>query len=223
MAYPLPRPAFDAIVLAGGRGSRLGGTDKPGLVVGASTIVSSVVRAAIGAGAQHVVVVGPPRPELLTISPWPPGGLAVVREDPPAAGPVPAVRRGLAGTHSPWVAVLAADMPFLSARHLRALLTAASRAETRGGPAPPGGAVLVDDTGYPQWLAGCWQAAALQSAAQAYGGSSLRGLLLPLQPALVSTVVAAGEPPPWLDCDTAGDLERAREFRGADTADEGPH
>ncbi len=223
MARSWPLPVFDAIVLAGGRGSRLGGTDKPGLVVGASTIVSSVVRAAIGAGAHRVVVVGPPRPELLTISPWPPGGLAVVREDPPVAGPVPAVRRGLSSTQSPWVAVLAADMPFLRARHLRALLTAGRPAETSGGPPPPGGAVLVDDTGHPQWLAGCWQAAALQSATSAYGGSSLRGLLLPLQPVLVSIVVAAGQPPPWLDCDTAGDLEHARGWPGADTAGEGPH
>jgi molybdenum cofactor guanylyltransferase len=124
------------------------------------------------------------------------------------------------------VALLAADMPFLRACQLRALLSAAApdqgkayraaagddqprrRAGDRA--AGPVGAVLVDDAGRPQWLAGCWQAAGLRSAAQGYGGASLHALLAPLDPVLVSLDVADGEPPPWLDCDTAEDLGIAR-------------
>ena len=54
-------PGLAAIVLAGGRASRLGGADKPGLVVGARTLLAAVLSAAIEAGAGHVVI-GPPRP-----------------------------------------------------------------------------------------------------------------------------------------------------------------
>jgi molybdopterin-guanine dinucleotide biosynthesis protein A len=112
---------------------------------------------------------------------------------------VPALRRGLAEVDEPWVAVLAADLPFLRPAHLAAL-----RAAAQGHL----GAILVDDTGHPQWLAGCWRTEALRDAAAGYAGDSLRGLMGPLAPALVR---ARDEPPPWLDCDTPEDLRKARE------------
>jgi molybdopterin-guanine dinucleotide biosynthesis protein A len=201
-SVPSESPAgFDAVVLAGGRASRLGGVDKPGLRVGTRTLLASVVSAASAAGARRIVVVGPDRPEL-------PGGLAFVREEPPGSGPVPALRRGLAEVSAPTVLVLAADLPFLRARHLRTLL-AARRGLTSG-------VIMVDDTGRPQWLAGCWRTAVLRAAIQAYEQNSLHGLLLPLEPAALGPaqvgydLAAATEPPPWLDCDTAEDLARAR-------------
>ena len=46
----------------------------------------------------------------------------------------------------------------------------------------------------------------------AYRGSSLRGVLGPLEPVLLPDETAAGEPPPWLDCDTADDLRVARDW-----------
>ncbi len=218
---------FGVIVLAGGKAARLGGADKPGIIVGQRTLLAAVVSAATAAGAGHVVVVGPPPPGRRTAR-----GLCFVREDPPGAGPVPALRRGLAevceqhpawgGDASrpqdppqraqQWVAVLAADLPFFRASHLRALLAAAIAAAAADRLAA--GAVLVDDAGRPQWLAGCWRADALRAAADAYGGSSLRGLLGPLRPALLRIGLAPGEPPPWLDCDTPEDVRRAREWSG---------
>ena len=189
--------SFGIIVLAGGRGSRLGGQDKPGLVVGDETLIGSVARAGTGAGAGQIVVVGPERPGL--------DGVSVVREEPPGAGPVAALRRGLAEVSAPWVAVLAADLPFLRASHLKAL-----RAAAVGGP----GAILVDDTGRPQWLAGCWQTETLRRAVVGYHQDSLRGLLGPLAPVLVRLTPPPGEPPPWLDCDTPEDLRRARDLAG---------
>jgi molybdopterin-guanine dinucleotide biosynthesis protein A len=191
-------PSFGIIILAGGRARRLGGRDKPGLVVGAGSLIASVVRAGTAAGARRVVVVGPPRPGL--------PGVSFVREEPPGAGPVPALRRGLAEAADPWVAVLAADLPFLRSGHLRALLAAAG---------DRAGAILADDTGRPQWLAGCWRTGALRQAVTGYQRDSLRGLLGPLAPALVRLAPAPGEPPPWLDCDTPGDLRRARELSDA--------
>lgn len=186
--------SFGLIILAGGRAARLGGQDKPGLVVGDRTLLASVVRA--GAGARQVIVVGPERPGL--------DGVSFVREEPPGAGPVPALKRGLAEASQPWVAVLAADLPFLRAGHLDTLLSAA------GAQGVQSGAVLVDAAGRPQWLAGCWRTEALRRAAARYRQDSLRGLLGPLGPALVALTQAPGEPPPWLDCDTPQDLRQAR-------------
>jgi molybdopterin-guanine dinucleotide biosynthesis protein A len=188
--------SFGVIILAGGRGSRLGGRDKPGLVVGQRTLLGSVVAAGTIAGARQIIVVGPQRQGACA-------GARFVQEEPPAAGPVPALRRGLAEVDQPRVAVLAADLPFLRPAHIGALLRAA-----RG----HNGAVLADDAGRPQWLAGCWRTAVLRRAAAGYRGDSLRGLLGPLAPVLVRLATAPGEPPPWLDCDTPDDLRRAREI-----------
>jgi molybdopterin-guanine dinucleotide biosynthesis protein A len=187
------------IVLAGGTAARLGGADKPGLTVGGRTLLESVVSAGTEAGARQIIVVGPDRPGL-------DGRPRFVREEPPGAGPVAALRRGLAelGGAAPWVAVVAADLPFLRAPYLSALLRAAG---------DHGGAILVDDEGRAQWLAGCWRAGVLRRAASGYAGSSLHGLLAPLRPARVAIRVQAGEPPPWLDCDTEADLRRARDWQ----------
>uniref|UniRef100_UPI00165DB73E molybdenum cofactor guanylyltransferase n=1 Tax=Actinotalea sp. JY-7885 TaxID=2758576 RepID=UPI00165DB73E len=72
---------FDAIVLAGGQGRRLGRVSKPDVVVAGRTLLDHALAAT--AGARRVVVVGPPelaRP-----------GVTVVREDPPSGGPVAGV------------------------------------------------------------------------------------------------------------------------------------
>ncbi len=195
---PTNADSFGVIILAGGRGRRMGGQDKPGLVVGEDTLIASVTRAGHAAGARQVIVVGPVRPGL--------PGVSFVREEPPGAGPVPALERGLAGASPTWVAVLAADLPFLRASHLTTLLAAA-------GDRP--GAIGVDEAGRPQWLAGCWRTEALRQAMAGYHADSLRGLLSPLTPALVRLTAAPGEPSPWLDCDTPEDLRRARELARA--------
>jgi molybdopterin-guanine dinucleotide biosynthesis protein A len=208
---------FGIIILAGGRATRLGGADKPGLVVGGQTLLAAVVAAGTEAGARRVLVVGPDRPGITDARRG--GAIRFVREEPPGSGPVPALRRGLAelaprrglaepdgpggkgAEGEPWVAVLAADLPFLRAAHLRTLLAAAADRD---------GAVLTDGGGRLQWLAGCWRTGALRRAAAAYQGASLHGLLAPLRPVSVSLPPGPGEPPAWLDCDTEQDLWRAR-------------
>ncbi|HEY7429280.1 MAG TPA: NTP transferase domain-containing protein [Streptosporangiaceae bacterium] len=114
--------AFDAIVLAGGRARRAGRIDKPGLRVGGRTLVASVVTAAVAAGAARVIVAGPDRPGLAAAAPA--GGLVFVREDPPGSGPVAALRVAMAQARAPVVALLAGDLPFLTARQLTPLLAA---------------------------------------------------------------------------------------------------
>jgi molybdopterin-guanine dinucleotide biosynthesis protein A len=179
---------FDAVLLAGGRARRLGGADKPAAPVGGRALIEWVAAAV--SGASRTIVVGPPRDV--------PRDAVRVREDPPGAGPVPALRAGLAEVRAPWVAVLAADLPFLRPVHVTALLDAASE---------HAGAVLVDAGGREQWLAGCWRTGRLRDALAAYSGASLRGVLGPLDPAAVA--LPAGERPPWYDCDTPEDLARA--------------
>lgn len=176
------------MVLAGGAARRLGGADKPGLVVGGRSLVTRVAAAV--AGASRLVLVGPPRPELPRA--------VVVQEDPPGGGPVPALRAGLAVTRAPWVAVLAADLPFLTARHVEEL-------RRRTGTRP--GAVLIDPEERPQWLTGVWRAADLSAALRDYRGGSLRGLMAPLDPVRVR--LPAEDRPAWYDCDTRTDVETA--------------
>jgi molybdopterin-guanine dinucleotide biosynthesis protein A len=216
MAPPTPAPSrpsdatdgrFDAVILAGGRAQRLGGRDKPGVLVGGRTLAAAAVTAA--AEATTVIVVGPRRPGLRRP---PPGGiLRFVREDPPGAGPVAALRCGMADVCAPRVAVLAADLPFMRAQVVRALLTAAA-GNVNDHAREPAGAILVDDGGRPQWLIGCWWTGALQEALGAYRGRSLHGLLAPMRPALLAAHACPGEPPPWLDCDSPADLRLAREW-----------
>ncbi|MEU8174875.1 NTP transferase domain-containing protein [Microbispora hainanensis] len=188
-------PPYDAVILAGGRAERLGGADKPGALVGGLPLVERVAAAV--RDARAVVVVGPPRDM---------PGVLFTREDPPGGGPVPALRAGLAAVTSPLVVLLAADLPFVVAGHVMALLAAV--------PEDGAGAVLVDDEGREQWLTGAWRTAALRDALGTYEGRSLRGLLGPLGPVPVRPAVAPGETPPWFDCDTDDDLRAARERAG---------
>ncbi|WP_051050908.1 molybdenum cofactor guanylyltransferase [Nocardiopsis salina] len=190
---PAPhRTATAAVVLAGGAARRMGGADKPGLVVGGRTLLEGVVAAvrAHSAGA-HVVVVGPERS-----SP----AAEYVREDPPGGGPVPALRAGLARVQAPRTALLAADLPHLRAADLAALEEAAE---------PGPGAVYSDAEGHPQWLTGLWHTEVLRRALEHYDGASLRRLLGPLEPVLLSPADERAV----ADCDTPESLARARADR----------
>jgi molybdopterin-guanine dinucleotide biosynthesis protein A len=91
---------------------------------------------------------------------------------------------------APSVALLAADLPFLTPGVIAGL-----RGHDR--------AVLVDAGGRDQWLTGIWPTGALAEALGSYRGASLRGLLEPLDPVRVPA-------PDWFDCDTPQDLAEAR-------------
>ncbi|GAA0967410.1 hypothetical protein GCM10009555_011060 [Acrocarpospora macrocephala] len=179
-------PPFDAIVLTGGRASRFGGADKPGALVGGRSLVERVAAAV--STAHRLIIVGDRR-ELAH-----PGEVVFTREDPPGGGPVPAVRAGLVYAGQPWVALLAGDLPFFTSADVETLLLAAGT-----------GAVLVDDTGREQWLAGVWRRDVLTDALARYDGRSLHGVLGPLEPARV----AVRDRVPWFDCDTTDDLALA--------------
>jgi molybdenum cofactor guanylyltransferase len=188
----------------------MGGADKPALLVGDQPMVVSVARAATEAGTRQLIVVGPRRdgPVLAGLeaaASRAPGGLSFVQEEPPGGGPVAALRAGLPAVAAPWLLLLAADLPFLRGEQLTALLGQAV-ADRRAG------AVLADADGRPQWLTGGWQAEMLRTALRGYPGSSLNGLLAPLEPALVRPAADGPAPAPWLDCDTPADLAAASQL-----------
>jgi molybdopterin-guanine dinucleotide biosynthesis protein A len=114
------RQSAGAIVLAGGRGSRLS-RDKGCLLVGGVPIVARVVAAARTACVRVMVVGDAPLP----------GGLdaTVVADATPGGGPVQALGTGLGALGTPLGVLLAWDMPFVSVKLLRYLVANADAVE----------------------------------------------------------------------------------------------
>ena len=187
---------YDAVLLAGGTARRLGGVDKPGLLVGGSTLLDRVL-AAVG-GATQVVVVGPRRTTNASVL-W-------CHENPPGGGPVAALAAGLQSVTAGRVVVLAADLPFVTEAVVSRLLEAAEGRD---------GALAVDDDGRDQLLLGAWSTAALRNAMPARpAGARLGAVVAGLDAIRVSLPTEPGEPLPWLDCDTAEDLAVMRGIAG---------
>lgn len=181
-------PTVDLIVLAGGRGSRLGGAVKPSVTVAGRTLLSWVLDAR--GLARQVVVVGPAsaRPaagtETSTEVGTGAGKLLWSLEDPPFGGPVAGIAAGLSelDVHkgpkaAHWVLLLACDLPWAAAA-ASLLVAAASDPDL---PGTVDGVHLVDRDGRAQWLAGIYRAGPLRAAVQqvegAARGASVRNLL----------------------------------------------
>lgn len=208
-----------AIILAGGRASRLDGTAKPLLEVGGRTLLDRAIAAVDGC--DPIVVVGPPAPTRVRVV-W-------TREAPEFGGPVAGIAAGLALVDTADVLVLAADLP--NAEGAVALLRrhpplsadgkadapsttgndgkdSEDDADSTNGAHGIDGVCLIDASGRMQWLVGRYRTDALRSAAAALpdGGrnASLRSLLARLR----ISAIPAGDLA--TDVDTWDDLERAR-------------
>ncbi|MCU1590537.1 MAG: molybdenum cofactor guanylyltransferase [Frankiales bacterium] len=185
---------YDALVLAGGSGRRLGGVDKPGLVVGDRSLLDRVLTAV--PDASRVVVVGPRRTTGRLVT-W-------CREEPPGGGPVAALAAGLPEVTADRLVLLAADLPFVTGDVIAALLEAAEGHD---------GALLLDPDGRDQLLVGAWQTLALRRALPAEpAGARLGPVLWALNPVRYGVQQLAEAPPPWFDCDTDADLATARQI-----------
>ena len=93
---------WNAVVLAGGRATRLGGVAKPLVTVRGRTMLEAALAAT--AGAVQVVVVGD-----VPV----PASVLRTREDPPHGGPAAGLAAGLRALEEPaaWTVVLASDLP----------------------------------------------------------------------------------------------------------------
>lgn len=202
-----------AVVLTGGAARRMGGIDKPGVPVAGRSMRDRVLMAVASAAPR--VVVGP----AVDLPP----GVLVTREEPPGGGPVAATAAGLAalgaarlgpgiGPAPPeFVALLAADLPLLTAEAV-ALLGERLAGSTADG------VLYRDDDGRRQLLCGVWRtvslAAALDRLARQRGGTlagaAIRALVAEL--AVIEVSWGGSGPPPWFDCDTDDDVRRAEEW-----------
>ncbi len=187
--------AFDAVILAGGRSSRLGGTPKASLRIAGTTLLEITLKAVAGAG--RITVVGPAAG--MRSAPGAPP-LRFVREDPPFGGPAAALAAALAQPgppgSAPWLMVLACDMP-RSGKVVPALLAAAAEAGT---------SVMASDAGRDQPLAALYRRGDLEGAVAAaveaggVGNLSMKALL-----ARVSVRPVPVPPGTTLDVDTWAD------------------
>lgn len=158
---------FDAVVLAGGRGSRLGGVSKPEVVVAGRRLLDASLAAV--ATARRLVVVG----DVVV-----PAGVRRTREEPAHGGPVAGLAAGFdalaadGSPRSPWTVVLASDLP--DAEAAVAVLLAAD-------PGGADGACLLDGDGRLQWLIGCYRTPVLADRLAARGPiTAMYRLLEPL-------------------------------------------
>lgn len=97
----------DAILLAGGRSSRMAGPDKVMLKLAGRRLLERAIDAVHAAGCAHIAVVGPERDLNMagTVS------FDVIREDPPFSGPVAGLLAARDLGESDWVLLLATDVP----------------------------------------------------------------------------------------------------------------
>ncbi|MDR6906231.1 CTP:molybdopterin cytidylyltransferase MocA [Agromyces sp. 3263] len=190
----------DAVILMGGRATRLDGVAKGDLRVGGRTLLERVVDAA--SVARNRVVVGEPGVSVL------PTGVRVVREEPRFGGPAAAVAAGVAAlpTDAGAVLLLAGDQPFV-AEAVPILLAAldADRARDQ----LHDGVRAVDAAGRAQHLTSVIRRSALVAAITATGaagasldGVAMRRLLEPLRLLDVQVPEAA-----TMDVDTWADAK----------------
>jgi molybdopterin-guanine dinucleotide biosynthesis protein A len=114
---------FSAVILAGGKSSRMG-RDKAWLDVGGRSLLARQVELAGTLGAREVFVSGRADVDYTAL------GYQVLLDRFPGAGPLAGIEAALAAATSPLVLVLAVDMPHMSVDVLRQLV--GQCAETTG-------------------------------------------------------------------------------------------
>lgn len=197
-----------AVLLAGGRASRVDGAAKPLFDVGGRTLLAAAVTAATDAAARPITVVAPVLDETLPVA-W-------VREDPPFTGPAAAVVAALASwpeeDDPTWTLLLACDLPGVDAAVQRLVDDILLL------PSDTDGLCLADATSRPQWLIGVYRTRALRAAASVLPDAGRDAPVRALLDDLAITVVAAGDDL-TRDVDTWEDLEEARR-RAAQASEE---
>lgn len=189
MGMHAPSLDYDAIIVAGGAGRRMGGVSKADLVVDGSRLLDTVVGAV--SDARRTVVVGDASV---------PDGVVLTREDPPGTGPAAGLGAGLAAVDhpSPWTMVLCVDLPDaarVASRLRHSCLQLGHRFD----------GVVLDAEGRTQWLMACYRTDALRGAVERFGPLEHAPLRRVLSPLLLQPV-APGDARP-IDLDSPTDLD----------------
>jgi len=203
-AFPGSPAQFGAILLAGGRASRVGGARKPLFDVGGQTLLARAVAAVSDAGAQPIVVASPALDPSLDVA-W-------VVEDPPFGGPVAGIVAALGRIElwvpePEWTFVLACDLPRVDAAVARL------SSDILLVPSDTDGVCLADASSRPQWLTGAYRTAALRRAAGALPDAGRDASVRALLDDLAIAAIAAPDDL-TADVDTWEDLDRARAAAG---------
>lgn len=195
---PPVSPPIDwtALVLAGGRGSRLGNEDKAALTIGGTSLLDHLLSS-LPEGVP-VVVAGSERPTRRPVT--------FRRESPVHGGPVAGIAAGVEAVRTPVTALLGVDMPWAGGL-LEQLIAEFASCDAAA-------LVPVDPAGFRQPLCAVVRTQALRSALLGLGdcrGRSLRELM---------SLVDIHERPlseaetRWVeDIDTPQDLLKARSTR----------
>jgi molybdopterin-guanine dinucleotide biosynthesis protein A len=193
MISALPTTAWTALVLAGGRGSRLGGVDKAAITLGGKTALDHLLSGL--PERVPVVVAGPECPT--------PRRVSFRREWPIHGGPVAGIASGLEAVRTPVIALLAVDMPWAGGL-VQALIAEFASCDAAA-------LVPVDGLGFRQPLCAVVRTDALRGALAVLGdprGRSLRDLMSLVDVRERPLQEAEGR---WvLDIDTPQDLSKAR-------------
>jgi len=179
---------YDAVVLVGGAGSRLGGVDKAAVQLAGRSLVSRSLEAV--QHARTLVVVGQ------TSAPEVPDRAIRVVEDPAGSGPAAAAVTGLRVIEEPaaWTYLIACDVP--GAVDAVRLLAEADAGDHDG-------VVVAEPDGRLQWLLGRYRSIALYDAAVRIGDARDRSMRALLEDLDLTTVPAPEEV--WRDVDTWAD------------------
>jgi len=108
--------SFSAVILAGGKSSRMG-RDKAWLEVGGQTLLARQIGLVRDAGASEIFISGRADVDYSSF------GCRVLKDKFQNAGPLAGIERALAASTSPLLLVLAVDMPAMSAAFLQGLAT----------------------------------------------------------------------------------------------------
>ena len=150
------------MVLAGGRGSRLGGREKGEIQIAGRRLIDLVVTAALASGCERAIVAGDVTAD----------GSTSVREDPPFGGPVAGLAAALPEVKTNWIMLLGCDLP-------HAGLLCRLLAESFRDVAPETDGLVALTDGRVQWLAGIYRRTSIErslTSLDAVDGASLRDL-----------------------------------------------
>lgn len=193
------QPLCDAVVLAGGRSTRLHGENKATVLLDGGRLVDRVLRASQEHGAKRLIVVGPSETATLPHR--------VVREHPPFGGPLAAIAAAIPEVTAPFMLLLSCDLVHPSDA-VRQIFEVPQSEEPWWGQPHIDGAILIDADGRPQWLTGCYRTDSLRKRLREIEKVEDQPVRRLVEPLRLARVVA--DPHLTDDIDTPEDLRTAR-------------